>query len=110
MGEEEMPSGEDAEAAASKLRARMRGKAARQEVADLKASKEATEADAPAGAGGAGTAEEEEEMPSGEDAEAAASKLQARMRGKAARQEVADLKASKEATEADAPRDPAAGA
>ena len=50
--EEEMLSGEDADAAASKLQARMRGKAARQEVADLKASKEATEADAPAGAGG----------------------------------------------------------
>lgn len=47
--------------------------------------------------------EEEEEMLSGEDADAAASKLQARMRGKAARQEVADLKASKEAADADAP-------
>ena len=57
--EEEMPSGEDAEAAASKLQARMRGKAARQEVADMKASKEAAAAEAPAPA----AAEEEPDLP-----------------------------------------------
>ena len=77
-----MPSGEDAEAAAAKLQARMRGKAARQEVADLKASQQVA-------AGEAEEQVEEEEMPSGEDAEAAAAKLQARMRGKAAREQVA---------------------
>ena len=45
-------------------------------------------------------AEEGEDMPSGEDAEAAASKLQARMRGKAARQGVAELKALKASDQA----------
>ena len=45
------------EAAASKLQGRMRGKAARQEVADIKASKEAAAAEAPAPA-----AEEKEEV------------------------------------------------
>ena len=72
----------------------MRGKVAREAVADMKASKEA-ETSAPAAE--APAAEEEEEMPSGEDAEAAAAKLQARMRGKVAREAVADMKASKEA-------------
>merc|ERR1711965_641324 len=81
--EEEMPSGEDAEAAAAKLQARMRGKVAREAVADMKASKEA-ESSAPAAE--APAAEEEGEMPSGEDAEDAAAKLQARMRGKVARE------------------------
>ena len=94
-----MPSGEDAEAAASKLQARMRGKAARQEVADMKASKEAAAAEAPAPA--AAESDEEEDVLSGEDAEAAASKLQAYIRGRAAREEVADMKAA--AAEAPAP-------
>merc|ERR1712070_511350 len=42
------------------------------------------------------TEEEEEEMPSGEDAEAAAAKVQAYMRGKVAREQVAGMKATQE--------------
>ena len=42
--------------------------------------------------------EEEEDMPSGEDAEAAAAKVQAYMRGKVAREQVAGMKATQEST------------
>merc|ERR1711968_398709 len=71
--EEEMPSGEDAEAAAAR-----------------DADKQQPQPQEQKGTG------EEEEMPSGEDAEAAAAKVQAYMRGKAAREQVAGMKVMQE--------------
>ena len=84
---EEMASGADAEAAAAKLQARMRGKIARTRAAGLREAQEGNSVveasvNDTTEAGGAG---ETEEMASGVDAEVAAAKLQARMRGNVAR-------------------------
>merc|ERR1711988_1795685 len=101
--EEEMPSGEDAEAAAAKVQAYMRGKAAREQVEGMKATQEspveaaASDADKQQPQPQEQKATEEEgEMPRGEDAEAAAAKVQAYMRGKVAREQVAGMKATQE--------------
>ena len=87
--------GPDAEAAALKIQAVARGRAARKDVAELRASGQLT------------LAEEEEAdfidiMPEGPEAEAAALKIQARARGRAARREVAAMRATGELTREEA--------
>merc|ERR1711988_1440607 len=82
--------------------------AAREQVAGMKATQESP---IEAGASDADkqqpqpqeqkATEEEEEMPSGEDAEAAAAKVQAYMRGKVAREQVAGMKATQESPSPD---------
>ena len=89
-----MPSGADAEAAAVKIQASMRGRAARKEVAALRAAGHLTSAEVD-------EVVALETMPEGPEAEAAALKIQAAARGRNARREVAQLKAAKGLTAAE---------